>query len=297
MTAWEGDGVRLESGERVPRQSLVVSTKVRRPFCGARIPRRGPRTGGGQRRRVGAGVPADPTGRTATDGVWVAGNVSNVMAQVIGAAAAGMMAGAAINADLVAEDARRAVERHKLTSEEGWDEKYRSHPTAIWSGNPNPALVEAATDLSPGRALDVGCGEGADALWLAERGWTVDAADISSVALGRAAARARERNLELNWRHADLVTDPPEPDAYDLVNAQFLQLPRRTTEAVRGDGRRRPPGGTLLIVAHHPSDLTTSVRRPHLLEMFYTADELASDLDQSVGGSGRRRPPADRHRS
>jgi thioredoxin reductase/SAM-dependent methyltransferase len=280
VTAWEGNGVRLQSGELVPRQVLVVSPRfvARSAVLESLAVHAEPVEVNGA--VVGYGVPADPTGRTSAEGVWVAGNVANVMAQVIGSAAAGLAAGAAINGDLVAEDARLAVERHRLTSEEGWDERYRSHPTAIWSGNPNPGLLAAAAELPPGRALDVGCGEGADALWLAENGWQVDAADISSVALGRAAAHGRERNLEVNWMHADLLASPPEAGAYDLVNAQFLHLPRKErqelyaalAEAVR-------PGGTLLIVAHHPSDLATSVRRPHLPEMFFTPEELVAELD------------------
>ena len=281
VTAWEGNAVRLESGALMPRQVLVVSPRfvARSTVLESLGVRAEPvEANGGV---IGHGVPADPTGRTSAVGVWVAGNVANVMAQVIGSAAAGLAAGAAINADLVAEDARLAADRHRLTSEAGWDARYRSHPTAIWSGNPNPVLEAEAADLHPGRALDVGCGEGADALWLAERGWRVDAADISQVALDRAAARGAERNLEVNWMHANVLIDPPDAGAYDLVNAQFLHLPRkerRTIFAALADAVR--PGGMLLIAAHHPSDLHTSIRRPHLPEMFFTAEEVAADLDE-----------------
>jgi SAM-dependent methyltransferase len=210
----------------------------------------------------------------------VAGNVSNVMAQVIGSAAAGLMAGAAINGDLVAEDARLAVEGHQITDEAGWDARYREHPTAIWSGNPNPVLEAEAADLPPGRALDVGCGEGADALWLAERGWQVDAVDISRVALERAESHGAKRSLEVNWVHADLLTDPPEVDAYDLVNAQYMQLPQHERDAMYGAlAAAVRPGGTLLIGAHHPSDLHATIRRPNVAEMFFTAEEVAAGLD------------------
>ena len=280
VKAWEGDGVRLESGQHVPRQVLVVS-----PVFVARaavldslgLGVEPVEANGGV---IGYAVPADPTGRTSVDGVWVAGNVTQVTAQVIGSAAAGLIAGAAINADLVAEDARLAVEGHRITGEAGWDSLYRSHPTAIWSGNPNPVLKAEAADLRPGRALDVGCGEGADALWLAERGWRVDAVDISKVALDRAAAHGAERNLEVNWIHADLLTDPPEAGAYDLVNAQYMQLPeqeRRAMYAALATAVR--PGGTLLIGAHNPSDLGSSIRRPHVPELFFTAEDVVADLD------------------
>src|SRR5579859_3036709 len=86
-----------------------------------------------------------------------------------------------------------------------WEERYRSS-NALWSGNPNPQLVSEATDLAPGSALDVGCGEGADAIWLADRGWLVTAVDISTVALERGAARAREAGpavaKRITWSHA-----------------------------------------------------------------------------------------------
>jgi SAM-dependent methyltransferase len=247
---------------------------------------------------IGYGVPADPTGRTAVEGVWVAGNVANVMAQVIGSAAAGLAAGAAVNADLIAEDARLAVERHRITGEAGWDARYREHPTAIWSGNPNPVLKAEAANLAPGRALDAGCGEGADALWLAERGWQVDAVDVSQVALDRAAARGAERNLEVNWIHADLLNDPPQADAYDLVNAQYMQLPqqeRRVMYAALADAVRL--GGTLLIGAHDPSDLHSSIRRPNVPELFFTADQVAADLENErwevLVAEARPRPAVD----
>ena len=281
VIAWEGDGVRLESGERMLRQVLVVSPKfvARSTVLESLGVYAEPVEVNGA--VIGHGVPADPTGRTAVEGVWVAGNVASVMAQVIGSAAGGLVAGAAINGDLVAEDARLAAERHGITSEAGWDERYRSHPTAIWSGNPNPVLEAEAADLPPGRALDVGCGEGADALWLAERGWRVDAVDISRVALDRAAAHGAERNLEVNWIQANLLTEPPEAATYDLVNAQFMHLPRterRELYAAMAEAVR--PGGTLLIGAHHPSDLDSSIRRPNLHEMFFTAEEVAAELDE-----------------
>jgi SAM-dependent methyltransferase len=166
-----------------------------------------------------------------------------------------------------------------------WDERYRSSPQ-VWSGEPNPQLVAEIADLAPGRALDAGCGEGADAIWLARRGWEVVAADISGVALERAAQHARASDPQalarIEWRRADLVAQGPEREAFDLVSSQFMQLPpeprvrlfRALIEAVR-------PGGTLLVVGHHPSDLTTGVRRPPMPERFYTADDVAGLLDGS----------------
>ena len=171
----------------------------------------------------------------------------------------------------------------ELFTAEFWDERYRSRP-AVWSGRPNRRLVERAADLAPGTALDVGCGEGADAIWLATHGWRVTGVDVSRVALSRAAAVAAAADAEaaarITWRQADVLEFEPEPAAYDLVSAQFMQLPSalrpafhaRLAAAVR-------PGGSLLVVAHDVSDLDTTMGRPHLPDLFFTADEVAGGLD------------------
>jgi SAM-dependent methyltransferase len=166
-----------------------------------------------------------------------------------------------------------------------WDERYRTSQR-IWSGNPNPQLVAEVASTPPGRALDVGCGEGADAIWLASRGWSVVAADISGVALERAARHARDSDpaaaARIDWRRVDLLAQPPEPDSFDLVSAQFMQLPaelRTPLFTALADAVRA--GGMLLVVGHHPSDLATGVPRPPMPEVFYTPDEIAGLLDGS----------------
>jgi SAM-dependent methyltransferase len=164
-----------------------------------------------------------------------------------------------------------------------WDERYRSH-TAVWSGRPNPQLVTETADLIPGAALDVGSGEGADALWLASRGWQVAAVDFSTTALQRAAAHAEAVGASvtgrIHWVHADLTSWPPTERHFDLVSAQFMQLPAQPREALfRRLAASVTPGGTLLIVGHHPSDLQTSMPRPMMLDLFFTAEEIADSLD------------------
>jgi SAM-dependent methyltransferase len=166
--------------------------------------------------------------------------------------------------------------------EDFWDQRYRSHP-AVWSGNPNLHLVNQAADLTPGTALDVGAGEGADALWLAGRGWQVTATDISTVALERGASHAREVGADvaarIEWLHADVTSWVPEPMAYDLVSSHFLHLPKNQREQVfLRLAASVAAGGTLLIVGHHPSDLQTTVPRPPMPELFYTDDEIATSL-------------------
>lgn len=168
-------------------------------------------------------------------------------------------------------------------SQEFWDERYRS-ADVIWSGNPNPHLVQQVADLAPGTALDVGSGEGADSIWLASRGWHATGIDVSTVALDRAAQRAAGAGKEvadrITWQHADLLSWDPAPLQFDLVSAQFMHLPRPALESLHrrlAAAVRR--GGALLIVGHHPLDLHTSMGRPHLPDMFYTAEQIAATLD------------------
>jgi SAM-dependent methyltransferase len=138
------------------------------------------------------------------------------------------------------------------TPAEFWENRYRQSERA-WSGRANAALEREAADLAAGTALDLGSGEGGDALWLAARGWMVTAVDISSTALARGAAKAIEVGLDkrIHWVEADLA-EWVAADRFDLVSAHFLHSPvelpreqilRRAADAVA-------PGGTLLVVGH-----------------------------------------------
>jgi thioredoxin reductase len=220
-------GVRLESGDLVPREALVVAPRFTANSAVLRSLGLEPVEMEMNGTVVGTYVPSEPTGATAVPGVWVAGNVANLQAQVLTAAAAGLTAAGQLNFDLIAEDTRLAVaaaHQHPSPSgEHDWEEQYRSHPT-LWSGEPNPPLVEEAADLAPGTALDVGCGEGADAVWLAGRGWRVTGVDLSPTALERAARHAAEAGVEVDWQQADLTAWTPEEKAYDLVTSHFLHL-------------------------------------------------------------------------
>lgn len=136
-----------------------------------------------------------------------------------------------------------------MTGTEEWDERYAASER-IWSGHPNGALVAEVTGLPPGRGLDVGCGEGADAVWLAARGWDVTALDVSGVALDRARAHAAEAGVTITWLHRGLL-DGDGLTGFDLVSAQYPAL-RRTpgADAERALLAAVAPGGTLLVVHH-----------------------------------------------
>jgi SAM-dependent methyltransferase len=158
-----------------------------------------------------------------------------------------------------------------------WDAHYEQR-AQIWSGRPNAFLIDEVGDLPPGRALDLGCGEGADAIWLARRGWRVTAVDVSLVALERAAATAEEAGVgRIEWRLHDLAHTFPE-GSYDLVNAQYLhapiELPR--DEILRRAASLVRPGGTLLVVAHASAPSWAEHVRAHA--DFQPPDELAREL-------------------
>ncbi|MEU6249471.1 class I SAM-dependent methyltransferase [Glycomyces sp. NPDC047010] len=136
-----------------------------------------------------------------------------------------------------------------------WDERYASRER-LFSGRPNPVLVMEAGGLAPGQALDVGCGEGADAVWLAEQGWRVTAIDLSRVALERAAAAGAHVADRIAWSRGDLAATPPPAASFDLVTAQYFPILRTSgPEAVTGLLDAVAPGGTLLVVGHaRPAD-------------------------------------------
>lgn len=160
---------------------------------------------------------------------------------------------------------------------EFWEQFYGEREQK-WSGRVNARLAELVTDLPPGRALDLGCGEGADAVWLAEHRWEVTAVDISATALQRARDLAVERNVaaHITFEHHNLSESFPT-GSYDLVSAQFLHSPveldpdqvlRRATGAVA-------PGGILLIVNHAAAPPWAD---NHHERHFCTADEVLASL-------------------
>ncbi len=165
---------------------------------------------------------------------------------------------------------------------DSYDELYRSTP-AVWSGRPNRQLVVEASDLAAGTALDAGCGEGGDALWLAERGWRITAVDFSAVALERAAAAARARGLEdrIEWRHEDLDAWTPPVGRFDLVTAHYLHAAwSDRARMFAGLAAAVAPGGTLLVVGHLTGEQWGSgSHHAHEPGALYAAEDVAALLD------------------
>ncbi|HEU4674525.1 MAG TPA: class I SAM-dependent methyltransferase [Motilibacteraceae bacterium] len=169
--------------------------------------------------------------------------------------------------------------------ERGWDERYAASEL-VWSAGPNRFVEELAADLTPGRALDLAGGEGRNALWLAERGWTADVVDFSAVALERARRladeRLGERAASLRTVHADLAAYEPEPGAYDLVLVVYLQVPAPLRSAVvRRAADAVAPGGRLFVVAHDSDNLEHGVGGPQDPAVLYRARDLVTDVEGS----------------
>ena len=165
--------------------------------------------------------------------------------------------------------------------EEFWDERY-ADTAQLWSGQPNATLLTEIQGLPAGRVLDVGCGEGADALWLAEHGWRVTALDVSRVALDRAVAQAAVRGVQVNWLHAGLVEAALPPASFDLVSAQYPAL-LRTDENVAEHALLAAVAlnGVLLFV-HHPAPTEeAAVAHGFNAEDYVGPAQVAALLDDS----------------
>ncbi|MBO9540570.1 class I SAM-dependent methyltransferase [bacterium] len=157
-----------------------------------------------------------------------------------------------------------------------WDRMY-SHRHAAAHSEANPFLAQEIEGLEPGTALDVGCGEGSDAIWLANRGWRMTAVDFSNVALDR--ARAADADHQVSWVQADMLVWQPPADAYDLVSLHYVHVPPAERAALFGRlAQAVRLKGTLLMVAHHSSDRETTIGRPPVPDLYFTAEEVAALL-------------------
>jgi SAM-dependent methyltransferase len=135
-----------------------------------------------------------------------------------------------------------------------WEERWSEVPPGRAADRlPNAHLAAEAGDLRPGVALDAGCGHGSDALWLAARGWQVTGVDFSATALAHARSAAEATGAEIEWVEGDLATWAPQPGHYDLVVCLYVHVAGSVEEMVRRMAAGVAPGGTLLLVGHHPA--------------------------------------------
>jgi SAM-dependent methyltransferase len=168
-----------------------------------------------------------------------------------------------------------------------WNRRY-AEQELVWSAGPNRFLVSEAGDLPPGRALDLACGEGRNAIWLAERGWQVTAVDFSEVAV----EKGRARSAGVDFAVADLLAYEPEEQAYDLVIVFYLQLSADELRLVLGRAARAvAPGGTFLLVGHDLRNLSDGHGGPQDAAVLYRAEEIPALLD---GLELERAEPVDR---
>lgn len=155
-----------------------------------------------------------------------------------------------------------------------WDERYAGDGR-MWSGDPNPQLVAEVSGLTPGTALDVGCGEGGDVVWLAKQGWQVTGADFSAAGLTRAAQHAEEAGVadRTDWWQVDAREFDAAGRQFDLVTTHFLHPPGSSMIEVAGRlATAVAPGGHLLVVGHAPSEAFAHGTAAQHEAMFLAAD-------------------------
>lgn len=288
-------GVELGDGRVLAADTVVVGPRFRprlEPFA-ALAPAVVAHPSG-----LGDVVEVDPTGQTSVPGLYAAGNVADPSQQLLHAAADGSRTGAMISFSLAHEDLAAAA--RPSANQADWDHRYAGEP--LWSGNPNGSLVREATGLPPGRALDVGAGEGGDAIWLAEQGWQVVASDITANALRRVAAEAERRGLDVTCLLADANAAAPfEPDRFDLVTASYASFPRTPDD--RGIANLLAavaPGGTLVVIGHDLAPMRAATgpeqARPFDPDAYVGPDAFAAVLTDLPGWDlevheARPRPP------
>jgi SAM-dependent methyltransferase len=162
---------------------------------------------------------------------------------------------------------------------EHWNRRYAAgdrHATTT----PNEFLVAEVSGMAPGRALDLACGAGRNAVWLAEQGWRVTAVDFSDVGLTMARELARVRSVEVEWIEADVVAWTPAARAYDLVCVLYLQLPAPDRRGVlRHAVDAVAPGGTLLVLGHDLLNLTEGWGGPSQADVLYTPDDIVAEIE------------------
>lgn len=175
--------------------------------------------------------------------------------------------------------------------QQSWDERYAT-AVLVWTADANRFVRQECALLTPGSALDLACGEGRNAVWLATTGWSVTAVDWSSVGLSKGAGLAAAAGVEVEWVHADVLAWETRR-LFDLVLLVYLQLPPADRRAaLEKAGAVTAPGGSVLVVAHDLTNLTGGVGGPQSADVLWTLDEVALPGFSAVRSEVARRPTA-----
>ena len=161
---------------------------------------------------------------------------------------------------------------------EDWDRRY-AEDEFLWTVEPNRFVVDELGDLPPANALDLACGEGRNAVWLAQRGWRVTAVDFSPVALSKARRLAAARGVTVDWVLADLLEYQPSVEAFQLALVAYLQIPPEERAAVLSMAcSALAPDGRILVVGHDSTNLRDGVGGPQDPNLLYSPDDIAAEL-------------------
>lgn len=167
--------------------------------------------------------------------------------------------------------------------EQLWARTLREHPEKVAGRPPNAHLVAAAADLPPGRALDAGCGHGAETRWLAGHGWEVTAVDFSAAALAHARATAEALGPDLAarvaWVEGDLAVWAPPRERFDLVVCLYVHVAGSVDELVRRLATGVAPGGTIVLVGHRPIDPATGAPTAAARQVQISVEDAVAALD------------------
>ena len=165
---------------------------------------------------------------------------------------------------------------------EDWNARYAA-AELLWTAEPNRRFASEVEDLEPGRALDLACGEGRNAVWLAERGWRTTGVDFSDVALAKAERLAASRGVEVEWVLADVLEHELERGAFELVAVLYLQLPHeQLAEVLHTSVGALAPGGTLVVLGHDTTNLTHGHGGPRDASVLFTPEDVVPHLERLV---------------
>ena len=165
---------------------------------------------------------------------------------------------------------------------EEWDRRYKENDL-VWGWAPNELLVQEVNDLKPGRSLDMACGEGRNAIWLASIGWKSTGIDFSSEGIKKGKQTADKLGVEVEWLEADLRKWEPPESAYDLIVSLYVHMMPDEIERVhRNAVTALAPGGTMIVIGHDLTNLTDGYGGPPFPDVLFTPERIAQDLDQLV---------------